>query len=157
MEKFDRKLQREILQACVDSYPSTPLPERFNNTLVAECAQDDIQKLIANIYYLFEHDLIYINNKSMMHDILIIGEISASAKGVDFMLNDGGLGAILNVQTIKFHRDAVVVLEDLITISNMDDEQKDQAKSSLGELSIKTLESVVQAGTTAVLSKLLGQ
>ncbi|KDX15313.1 hypothetical protein AB28_1411 [Raoultella ornithinolytica 2-156-04_S1_C2] len=39
----------------------------------------------------------------------------------------------------------------------MDDEQKDQAKSSLGELSIKTLESVVQAGTTAVLSKLLGQ
>ncbi|KDV95796.1 hypothetical protein AB00_1398 [Raoultella ornithinolytica 2-156-04_S1_C1] len=92
-----------------------------------------------------------------MHDILIIGEISASAKGVDFMLNDGGLGAILNVQTIKFHRDAVVVLEDLITISNMDDEQKDQAKSSLGELSIKTLESVVQAGTTAVLSKLLGQ
>ncbi|PQH11597.1 hypothetical protein C5T94_28235 [Raoultella ornithinolytica] len=133
------------------------MPERFNNTLVAECAQDDIQKLIANIYYLFEHDLIYINNKSMMHDILIIGEISASAKGVDFMLNDGGLGAILNVQTIKFHRDAVVVLEDLITISNMDDEQKDQAKSSLGELSIKTLESVVQAGTTAVLSKLLGQ
>lgn len=157
MEKFDRKLQREILQACVDSYPSTPLPERFNNTLVAECAQDDIQKLIANIYYLFEHDLIYINNKSMMHDILIIGEISASAKGVDFMLNDGGLGAILNVQTIKFHRDAVVVLEDLITISNMNDEQKEKAKSTLGEMSTEAIKAVVQAVTTAGLSALIGK
>ncbi|WPO21386.1 hypothetical protein SH579_10885 [Raoultella ornithinolytica] len=152
MEKFDRKLQREILQACVDSYPSTPLPERFNNTLVAECAQDDIQKLIANIYYLFEHDLIYINNKSMMHDILIIGEISASAKGVDFMLNDGGLGAILNVQTIKFHRDAVVVLEDLIAISNMNDEQKEKAKSTLGEMSTEALKAVVQTATAALLT-----
>ncbi len=42
------------------------------------------------------------------------------------MLNDGGLSAILNVQTIKLHRDAVVVLEDLIAISNMNDEQKEK-------------------------------
>ncbi|WP_228709567.1 hypothetical protein [Raoultella planticola] len=157
MDKFDRKLQLEILQACVGSYPSTPRPERFNNTLVAECALNDIKKLIANIYYLVEHDLIHVNNKSMMHDILIIGEISASAKGVDFLLNDGGLGAILNVQTIKFHRDAVVVLEDLIAISNMSSEQKEKAKSTLGEMSTEALKTVVQAATTAGLSKLLGQ
>ncbi|HBT3823412.1 hypothetical protein ACVEIK_009890 [Klebsiella aerogenes] len=157
MEKFDRILQRELLQACIDSYPSTPSIGKFSNTLVEECALNNIQKLIANIYYLFEHGLINIKNDSMAHDILIMGEISATAKGVDFLLNDGGLGAILNVQTIKFHRDAVVVLEDLIAISNMSDEQKEKAKSTLGELPFKTLEAVVQAGTSAIFSKLLGQ
>ncbi|MCT1678526.1 hypothetical protein M3B69_01055 [Raoultella ornithinolytica] len=157
MEKFDRKLQREILQACVDSYPSAPLSEQFNHTEVAECAVSDIQKLLANINYLCEHGLIKNHSAIILKDHSIVTRITATAKGIDFMLNDGGLSAILNVQTIKFHRDAVIILEDLITISNMNDEQKEQARSSLGELSINTLESVVQAGTTAVLSKLLGQ
>ncbi len=92
MDKFDRKLQREILQACVESYPSIPSIEKFSNSLVEECALNNIQTLIANIYYLFEHGLINIKNDSMVHDILIMGEISATAKGVDFLLNDGALG-----------------------------------------------------------------
>ncbi|WP_256658509.1 hypothetical protein [Klebsiella quasipneumoniae] len=73
------------------------------------------------------------------------------------MQNDGGLSAILSVQTIKFHREAVVVLEDLIAISNMDVEQKEKAKSTLGELSTEALKTVVQAATTAGLSALLGK
>lgn len=73
------------------------------------------------------------------------------------MLNDGGLSAILNVQTIKLHRDAVVVLEDLIAISNMNDEQKEKAKSTLGEMSTEAIKTVVQAVTTAGFSALLGK
>ncbi|EPY4799676.1 TPA: hypothetical protein RRU58_002385 [Klebsiella pneumoniae] len=157
MDKFDRKLQLEILQACVESYPSIPSIEKFSNSLVEECALNNIQTLIANIYYLFEHGLINIKNDSMAHDILIMGEISATAKGVDFLLNDGGLGAILNVQTIKFDRDTVIVLEDLIAISDMNAEQKEKAKSTLGEMSTEAIKTVVQAVTTAGLSKLLGQ
>lgn len=56
MDKFDRKLQREILQACVDSYPAAPLLEQFNLTEVAECAESNIQKLLANINYLANTD-----------------------------------------------------------------------------------------------------
>lgn len=157
MEKFDRKLQREILQACVDSYPSAPLPEQFNHTEVVKCAESNIQKLLANINYLCEHGLIKNNSAIILKDHSILTRITATAKGIDFMLNDGGLSAILNVQTIKLHRDAVIVLEDLITISNMNDEQKEKAKSTLGDMSTEALKAVVQAATTAGLSKLLGQ
>lgn len=80
-----------------------------------------------------------------------------TSKGIDFIRGDGGLSAILNVQTIKFHREAVVVLEDLIAISNMNDEQKEKAKNTLGELSTEALKTMVQAATTAGLSVLLGK
>ena len=78
-------------------------------------------------------------------------------KGIDFIRDDGGLSAILNVQTIKFHREAIVVLEDLIAMSNMNDEQKEKAKSTLGELSTEALKTVVQTATTAGLSVLFGK
>ncbi|HBV6758984.1 MULTISPECIES: hypothetical protein [Klebsiella] len=75
-----------------------------------------------------------------------------TSKGIDFIRDDGGLGAILNVQTIKFHRDAVVVLEDLIAISNLNSEQKEKAKSTLGEMSTEALKTVVQTATAALLT-----
>ncbi|MCS5874077.1 hypothetical protein LN650_24575 [Klebsiella pneumoniae subsp. pneumoniae] len=68
MDKFDRKLQREILQACVDSYPAAPLLEQFNLTEVAECAESNIQKLLANINYLCEHGLIKNNSSIILKD-----------------------------------------------------------------------------------------
>ncbi|AWO39746.1 hypothetical protein ACW7C8_27660 [Klebsiella pneumoniae] len=157
MDKFDRKLQREILQACVDSYPAAPLLEQFNLTEVAECAESNIQKLLANINYLCEHGLIKNHSSIILNDHSILTRITATAKGIDFMLNDGGLSAILNVQTIKLHRDTVVVLEDLIAISNMNDEQKEKAKSTLGEMSTEAIKTVVQAVTTAGFSALLGK
>ena len=157
MDKFDRKLQREILQACVDSYPAAPLLEQFNLTEVAECAESNIQKVLANINYLCEHGLIKNHSSIILNDHSILTRITATAKGIDFMLNDGGLSAILNVQTIKLHRDAVVVLEDLIAISNMNDEQKEKAKSTLGEMSTEAIKTVVQAVTTAGFSALLGK
>ncbi|WP_211136268.1 hypothetical protein [Serratia sp. PL7] len=81
--------------------------------------------------------------------------MKATVKGIDFILNDGGLSAILNVQTVKFHRDTVVVLEDLIAISSMSSEEREKAKSKLEELSSEALKTVVQAATTALLG--LGQ
>ena len=71
------------------------------------------------------------------------------------MMNDGGLSAILNVQTIKFHRDAVVVLEDLIALSGMNDAEKEKAKSKLSELTTESLKAVVQTVTTAGLAALM--
>lgn len=67
-----------------------------------------------------------------------------TSKGIDFIRDDGGLSAILNVQTIKFLRDAVVVLEDLFTISNMNDKQKEEAKSTLDEMTKEALKKVVK-------------
>lgn len=160
MDKFDRELQREILKVCIEAYPRTV--DELGNDYVSEITMSaPLDKLLANLFYLSGHGLItFPRMGSNLDDQLafsILDMSSVTCKGIDFMLNDGGLSAILNVQTIKFHREAVVVLEDLIAISNMDVEQKEKAKSTLGELSTEALKTVVQAATNAGLSKLLGQ
>ncbi|EME5080155.1 hypothetical protein VYS03_000032 [Klebsiella aerogenes] len=119
-----------------------------------------INTFTANILYLAGHGLIEArlsNEIGRRLPSVMDSFTKITSKGIDFIRDDGGLGAILNVQTIKFHRDAVVVLEDLIAISNMSDEQKEKAKSTLGEMSTEALKTVVQAATTAGISMLLGK
>ncbi|WP_249415231.1 MULTISPECIES: hypothetical protein [unclassified Citrobacter] len=153
MEKYDRELQHYILSCCINSYPAHTTWDSFDS----EIMQVDDVKLSANMIYLAEHGLLTIREQRSDDPYSFLDNMRATCKGVDFMQNDGGLSAILNVQTIKFHREAVVILEDLIAISNMNDEQKEKAKSTLGELSTEALKIVVQAATTAGLSKLFGQ
>ncbi|MBA7796687.1 hypothetical protein HV356_24685 [Citrobacter sp. RHBSTW-01065] len=111
---------------------------------------DDV--LSANIVYLAEHGLLSIRNRTSDDPYSFLDNMRATNKGVDFMLNDGGLSAILNIQTVKLHRDTIVVLEDLIAISNMNDEDKQKAKSTLGELSTEALKTIVQTATSTLLA-----
>lgn len=151
MLKYDRALQRSILQACVESYPNAPGLLIFDD-IVSKCANNNSDKLIANLQYLHEHGLIRVGTYVQKDNLSILGAIIATAKGIDFMLDDGGLSAILNVQTIKFHRDAVVAFEDLIAISNLNNEQKEKAKSTLAEMSTEALKTVVQTATASLLT-----
>ncbi|ENU5341466.1 hypothetical protein ACHCAK_22400 [Raoultella ornithinolytica] len=152
MDKFDRELQRYILSRCIEAYPAHTTWGSF-----PEIMQFDDVKLSANIIYLAEHGLLTIREQRSDDPYSFLDNMRATCKGVDFLQNDGGLSAILNVQTVKFHREAVVVLEDLIAMSTMNNEQKEKAKSILGELSTEALKTVVQAATTAGLSTLLCQ
>lgn len=157
MDKFDRTIQRELLQRLCDIYP-----ESADSSFSKEFSEKfgGINIFIANLLYLAGHGLIEIrlsNEIGRRLPSVMDSFTKITSKGIDFIRDDGGLGAILNVQTIKFHRDAVIVLEDLIAISNMNDEQKEKAKSTLGEMSTEAIKTVVQAVTTAGLSKLLGQ
>ncbi|MGK7079549.1 hypothetical protein [Enterobacter mori] len=152
MDKFDRDRQRELLTYLCDIYPGTadsaalhPLIEKFGGQ----------NNFVANVLYLAEHGLVVteksreLGNRSVR---IIESMTKITSKGIDFIRDDGGLSAILNVQTVKFHRDAVVVLEDLIAISNMNEAEKEKAKSTLGELSTEALKTVVQTATTALLA-----
>lgn len=155
MIKLEREKQKELLQILFNAYPN----HLQNNAYVdLKSMFDSDDTFIANLLYLEEHELIHSGLQQHLNGYSInFGAIKITAKGIDFIQQDGGLGAILNVQTIKFHRDAVIVLEDLIAISNMNDEQKEKAKSTLGEMSTEAIKTVVQAVTTAGLSKLLGE
>lgn len=148
MYKFDRKLQKFILQKCIDIYPNYTFWKQFPPEIMDY--GDDV--LSANIMYLSEHGLIAIRNRTSDDPYSFLDNMRATQKGIDFILNDGGLSAILNVTTIKFHRDAVVVLEDLIAISNMSEKDKEEAKSTLSELSSEALKTVVQTAITAGLA-----
>nr|WP_315299925.1 hypothetical protein [Raoultella terrigena] len=158
MERFERNRQRNILEILLKSYPSRLPIDDWNAIYTMFDGPDHLYDYYANLLYLEEHDLIKSGIRKVSHSFRYSQEdIFITAKGIDFIRDDGGLGAILNVQTIKFHREAVVILEDLIAISNMNDEQKEKAKSTLGEMSTEALKTVVQAATTAGLSALLGK
>ncbi|MEQ9912220.1 hypothetical protein [Pectobacterium polaris] len=156
MDKFDRALQREILSLAIDSYPAyvghkhPKIPDKYKRL-----KKSNSDLVLININYLHEHKLISLDEVG--HKTIGYSApywIKATAQGIDFMLNDGGLSAILSVTTIKLHRDVVVVLEDLIALSNMTDAEKEKAKSTLGELSLEALKAVVQTATAAGLSAL---
>ncbi|MBX9484462.1 hypothetical protein HL273_19090 [Yersinia enterocolitica] len=150
MYKFDRELQKYILTNCIAVYPGYTSWNQFPPEI--QDYGDDV--LCANILYLNEHRLITIRNQKSDDLYTFLDNMKATATGVDFMLQDGGIGAILGVHTFKFHKDAVVVLEDLIAISNMSKDEKERAKSALSELPLEALKSVVQAVTTAGLAAL---
>lgn len=152
MDKFDRNIQRELLQYLCDIYPDSA-DSSFSKAFSEKFGGTDI--FTANILYLAGHGLIEArlsNEIGRRLPSVVDSFTKITSRGIDFIRDDGGLGAILNVQTIKFHRDAVVVLEDLIAISNMNDEQKEKAKSTLGEMSTEALKAVVQTATTALLT-----
>ena len=153
MDKFNRNVQRELLK---DLYDSTPHPFQKERENYYKTAFGDEDALIANLWYLNEHGLIECSIKQVLSGayMIIFDSIKITSKGIDFIRDDGGLGAILNVHTIKFHRDAVVVLEDLIVISNISDSEKEKAKSTIGELSTEALKVIVQTATTAGLAML---
>ena len=144
MDECDRNIQRELLQYLCDIYPdsadssfSKTFSEKFGGT----------NTFTANILYLADHGLIEArlsNEIDRRLPSVMDSFTKITSKGIDFIRDDGGLSAILNVQTIKFHRDAVVVLEDLFTISNMNDKQKQQAKSTLDEMTKEALKKVVK-------------
>ncbi|WP_260679849.1 hypothetical protein [Serratia liquefaciens] len=151
MDKFDRELQRYILSICIEAYPAYTEWDGFSPDIM----QHDNVMLSANIIYLAEHGLITIRQQRSDDPYSFLDNMRATCKGVDFMQNDGGLSAILNVKTIKLHRETIVVLEDLIAISNMSEGDKEIAKSTLSELSTEALKALVQTVTTAGLTVLI--
>ena len=114
------------------------------------------EEFFPNAMYLEEHGLVVTNALYGFQGVIIETHLmKITAKGIDFILQDGGLGAILGVQTIKFHRSAVVVLEDLISLSNISDPEKDKAKTKLSEMTTESLKTIVQTVTTAGLTALM--
>ncbi|WP_240632882.1 DUF2513 domain-containing protein [Pantoea endophytica] len=149
--KFDRVLQREILLVCVDAYPDYTSWINFDASLVDT---DDI-KLSANINYLAEQGLISIRNRTSDDPYSFLDNMRATVQGIDFLQHDGGLSAILNVQTIKFHREAVVVLEDLIALSGLSEHDKETARSKLSGMTTDVLKTIVQTVTSTGVSLLI--
>lgn len=158
---LNRALQNELLRLAEYCHPAFcrfkfKEIDSFNikYPLIFSSSKDELWR---EVKYLEGHGLLILDSTCSQHPGIegIIGYMQATVKGIDFILNDGGLSAVLNVQTIKFHRDTVVVLEDLIAISSMSSAEREKAKSKLDELSSEALKTVVQAATTALLG--LGQ
>ncbi|OIV47605.1 hypothetical protein BK025_02795 [Sodalis sp. TME1] len=133
MDKFDRELQREFLLALYSALPDgidhliyEGFKEKFGGEL----------NLIANLNYLEGHGLLsceitlYIDGDYQVNT----DSIKITSKGIDFIRDDGGLGAILNVVNIRLHNDTISRLEAIISASNAPPEDKTTLISTLLKL-----------------------
>jgi hypothetical protein len=97
---INREMQRALLMEMRDQYPEhlryLPLQE-----------QHPREAIYANLLYLEEHGLCDSGLKPNMTGYSYIGGASISARGLDFLADDGGLSAILGVVTVKLHADTI--------------------------------------------------
>lgn len=142
MTKIDRDLQHRILNLLIEHYP--------NHIDVEAKLDEDRSKLLFNLQYLYEHGLIG-EVLTATFDGFVIEATKITSKGIDFMADDGGLSAILNVVTVKVEASQMaLLLETLVMSSNLSPADKQSMTSALRELpaeSIKHLTTkVVDAG-----------
>lgn len=99
-EKLNRQLQREILARLSDDYPNqTDMGSSFNL---------DDNTIAVNVAYLEEFGLVdaswdYDEENGRRYP----SDAKISARGLDFLADDGGLGAILGIVTVKLHDDTL--------------------------------------------------
>ena len=126
---LDRSLQLEVLNHLRDIYPEMAEIDKLT------CYSEN-NNFMANIFYLVEHDLI---EPGAISDVwgepkaIATGQITA--QGLDFLEDDGGLGAILNKVTIKFDdEDLNKLILSKIENTNASPEKVSELKSAIKKL-----------------------
>lgn len=138
---IDRALQRAVLERLRNAYPDGI--DRGPLTDIAPGVEEDL--LIGTLMYLEQHGLCDSGLSSPINGNWAWNGSTITARGLDFLADDGGLSAILGVVTVKLHADTI---RDLITAkieaSALPAEKKAGLKAALGKLSSTAL----QAGVT---------
>lgn len=137
MSVLDRQLQLQILNRLRDEYPEFMEINKFLD------AND--KKIQANLFYLAEHNLIEpsaIREAFGVPRMMMLAKITS--RGLDFLEDDGGLGAILRVVTVRFDAENIkTLLEEKILQSNISDEQKKSVIHKLKSFSGEILKSII--------------
>lgn len=136
--KLDRQLQRALLELAAEKYPDTLYPHEWTSL--------GGDALPANALYLEEHGLLNVHTSRTMSshgpDIL---SIAATARGMDFLTDDGGLGAVLGVVTVRLHADTIRdLIEAKLAASDLPPEQKNGLISALKKLPEEGLKAVTK-------------
>lgn len=156
--KFDRSKQRELLELLYSRHPHQ-LEFHVDSQLLnitgwhaheLNRIYEHASILLSNILYLQQHELIesYYESQYANHanrdKISNIRKIQITAKGIDFLLSDGGLSAILGIRTIKIHNETIEKFAEIIQNSNLAPEEKRKISDLIKE-----------KGTEAVIGKLV--
>lgn len=169
MDWLDRNLQREFLSKLYKVYPYSITYDYYINAAIAqtngviEAEEDDgvsfVLKQSANLQYLAEHGLVAFDDKAVISDTVISTTVKITAKGIDFLTDDGGLSAILGVFTVKLHSDTIQALLNKIDQTDIPPEEKSRLKGILnrmGDVALtKFTEKAIDAVTSPQIIKLL--
>lgn len=147
MGKFlDRARQRELLFEMRDEYPQP----KFYMLEGGEGGRRDA----VNLHYLLEHGLIDGQPRfSGTGDRSSRWQVRITSKGLDFLADDGGLGAILGVLTIKLHDDTVrdLLMARVDADNTKDDSAKAKLKDTIRGLPAEMLSTLVKEAMKAGL------
>lgn len=145
--KIDREYQKHILSKLADTYPNHFGLGEWLKGIV----EPDPEKYAANMLYLEEHGLLVSSITISPGGMVSYKTPKITAKGIDFLLDDGGLTAILGVVTVKLHSDTIkALIENKINKSNLKPVEKNRLIAALQRLpayAIRHLtEKLVEAG-----------
>ncbi|MEN7431410.1 hypothetical protein VA599_11670 [Chromobacterium sp. TRC.1.1.SA] len=133
--ELNRSLQKAILNVLSNHYPDT----MDMGTLKLRLPPDfsDCQNLVdGTVQYFIEHGLVECQTTKLTPSSQHQGRFyKATAKGLDFLADDGGLSSILGTVTVKLHADTIRdVLKAKIMESNIPPEDKKRFIDTLKDL-----------------------
>lgn len=145
-ERLERALQRQLLEFLAEVYP---IPASFENSERFDGKSRDV---LVNIHYLHQHGLVEARFAKYVDGTMEVGNAEITHRGLDFLADDGGLGAILGVVTVKLHDDTIRdLLLARVDASTADERTKSKWRQLIGKMSSKALEAVVTEGVKAGL------
>lgn len=149
---MDRALQRELLLQMQDE-------NRINLSSIDFLFKGrDRERVIFNMQYLEEHGLVENIIANSMDGVAIAGA-RITARGLDFLADDGGLSAVLGVVTIKLHHDTLVaLLETRVKASDLPpaakasllQKLKEQPAEALSHLTTKLVDLAFEKGPAGI-------
>lgn len=130
--RLDRAYQKQILDELAARYP-----ERIDwrVQLTTTPSRDDVERYVANVTFLAEHGLVDGGKQDGGGEFSDLLMPRITARGMDFLADDGGLSAILGVVTVKLHEDT---LKELIGQRIVESDLPQSEKSRLVD-QLKTL------------------
>ncbi len=133
----DRNAQREILRCLAEHYPEMVVTSELFGTV-------EEHLVTANIAYLEDHGLVFAEYAGARKYGASAEMIRITHKGLDFLMGDGGLGAILGVVTVKIHEDSIKdLIAAQINASELPQPDKQRYLDQLRELPAETTKHLV--------------
>lgn len=134
---LDRARQLGILQALADVYPRYTV-----NLGDGEPDGEDLP----NLWYLKEQGLVEGQIEMSLSQSFIFEGARITAKGIDFLADDGGVSAILGTVIVKLHADTIKeLLISKFESSSAPPEKKSWLKKQLETASSETIKKIVNA------------
>ena len=158
--KLNRELQRRFLVEMTECFPNH-ISNEFLSAIAAEYDEDEID---GNLMYLQMHGLITLDVSHYLGGGRSVRIKYPTQKAFDFLAEDGGFSAILNVVTVNLHADTV---RDLLAVKVASTDAPEAEKQTLlqkikelpaealSHLSIRLLDYAVDQ--TPDIVKLLGK
>lgn len=143
---LNRALQQEILIQTAKAYPFALGYEELSTDIWKNTEEKELAR---ELQYLVEHGLLDKDAISFSIDNQIsLRNIKITNKGMDFLQEDGGLSAILNVVTVKFEADTLkAILTSKIDAADIPADEKSEL--------MKAVEGLPADGLRHLMTKVL--